>query len=124
MLVVEVVLNVKNHKKMKIAISLPTLKNPDFFEKADYLWLLQVLKHKLAEEDLLDMEAYLLLLRSRSGSRGVSIGSRGYSGSPVGYGYYLLKGLGKLWRLIYSIQKVHGKMPRYHNFVCRIQMYC
>ena len=56
-------------------------------------------------------------------SRGVSIGSRSYSGSPVGYGYYVLKGLGKLWRLIYPIQKVHGKMPRYHNFVCRIQMY-
>ena len=82
------------------------------------------LKHKLAEDDLLDMEVYLLLLlRSRSGSRGVSIGSRSYSGSPVGYGYYVLKGLGKLWRLIYPIQKVHGKMPRYHNFVCRIQMY-
>ena len=31
-----------------------------------------------------------------SGSGGLSIGSRGYSGSLGGYGYYFLKGIGKM----------------------------
>ena len=85
---------------MKIAISLPNLQNLFFLKKPIIYGFYKSLKHKLAEEDLFDMEAYLLLLRSRSGSRGVSIGIRGYFGSSGGYGYYLLKGLDKPWRLI------------------------
>ena len=59
---------------------------------------------------------YTPLSECRSGPRGVSRGSRGYFGSPGGFGYYHLKGLEKLVRFIYPIRKVHGKMPRNHNF--------
>ena len=51
---------------------------------------------------------YPPLLESRSGSRGVSRGSRGYFGSPGGYGYYHLKGLEKRERFIYPIPNFHG----------------
>ena len=55
-LVMEVLLNLKNHKKWKV-ISLPNLKISDFLKKSIIYGFYESLKQKLAEDDLLDMEA-------------------------------------------------------------------